>query len=64
MDVCIIINCNTKLSPRSSLSVCPLCRQTLYRWRARRPAEVLERRRRLTMYSSRMDNLNEGRPRK
>jgi hypothetical protein len=56
-NLCLITNCKAPLSPRSALPICPLCRQTIYRWRARRPAEVLERRRRLTMYSSRMENL-------
>ena len=58
MTVCIIENCSNEISERSALLVCPLCRCTLYRWRKRRPAEVLERRRRLTMYASRMDNVN------
>jgi len=61
---CIIENCDNSISERSQLTICPLCRCTLYRWSSRRPAEVLERRRRLTMYSSRMDNLNERRARK
>jgi hypothetical protein len=56
--ICIITSCANEISPRSTLDICPLCRQTLYRWRQRRPAEILERRRKLTMYQSRMDNVN------
>lgn len=61
---CIIEKCSNEITARSELAICPLCRQTLYRWRQRRPAEVLERRRRLTMYSSRMDNLRNAGDRK
>jgi hypothetical protein len=57
MSACMITNCGAELSPRSSLPICPLCRSTIYRWRKRRPAEVLERRARLIKYSSRMENL-------
>ena len=57
-NICIIDSCGNELSPRSTLDICALCRCTVYRWKKRRPAEVLERRRKLTMYQSRMDNVN------
>ena len=59
MKKCIIENCENTISERSVLDVCALCRNGMYRWKKRRPAEVLERRRKLTMYGSRMDNLIE-----
>lgn len=58
MTICIIENCDVEISERSQLAICPLCRGTLYRWRKRRPAEILQRRTNLVKYSSRMDNLS------
>jgi hypothetical protein len=58
--ICIIANCGNDLSPRSELEICPLCRSTLYRWSYRRPAEVLQRRARLVMYSDRMTHVEGG----
>lgn len=57
MSLCIIINCEEELSRKSKLQICPLCRQTLYRWSHRRPAEVLQRRSNLEKYSDRMENV-------
>jgi hypothetical protein len=55
---CVIEKCDNVLSPRSELKICALCRATINRWAARRPGEVLERQRKLTMYGDRLNNLN------
>lgn len=60
MAKCIITNCGNTISPRSELTICPLCRQTLYRWSYRRVSEVLERRKRLAMYTSSMLEVDGG----
>ena len=60
---CIIVNCDNAIKERSELSICELCRQTLYRWSYRKPAEVLERRRKLTMYGDRMIHVDGGKRR-
>ncbi len=57
MATCKIANCDIELSERSKLEICPLCRQTLYRWSNRRPAEVLQRRANLEKYSDRMNRV-------
>lgn len=57
---CIITNCENEISARSELSICALCRSTLYRWSYRRPAEVVHRRERLAMYADRMTHVDGG----
>lgn len=57
---CVIPGCNTELSPRSSLTECPNCRASLVSWLKRRPAEILDRRRKLTMYEGRMRSICPG----
>jgi hypothetical protein len=54
---CIIDSCENPLSPRSKLTICETCRSGMGTWLKRRPAEVIERRRKLHMYDSRMDQL-------
>lgn len=56
---CIIEECGNPISPRSRHPICELCRNTMYRWRRRRPSEVLERVKRLTMYQSRMESISD-----
>ena len=52
---CIIAGCENDINPRSKLSICELCRSGMGRWRKRRPAEVMERRRKLTVYGNRIE---------
>lgn len=52
--VCVIPNCGEAIKPGSKLSVCHVCRSSLYSWNKRRPAEVLDRRLRLHKYDARM----------
>jgi hypothetical protein len=52
---CAIPECENNTPPRSKLPVCPTCRGNIGSWKRRRPAEVLERRRKLHMYDNRMD---------
>lgn len=54
---CAISGCRNDTSGEHTL--CELCRRGLYYWLHRRPAEVLERRRKLTMYGGRLDTLLE-----
>jgi hypothetical protein len=55
--ICIIENCGNELSERSTLEICPTCRSSLYNWRKRKPAAVIERRKRLRKYDARMSTI-------
>jgi len=55
---CAIDDCINDTRSGSLLAICALCRASMYRWKKRRPAEVLERRRRLSMYTNRMEKLD------
>lgn len=55
--VCSTLNCGNELKPNSQLDTCQTCRSSLYYWRKKRPAEVLDRRRRLRKYDDRLDTL-------
>lgn len=57
MAKCIIENCNKELLPHARLPLCSLCRSSIGRWQKRRPAEVLERRRKLHLYDARMEEV-------
>lgn len=52
--ICETINCGNELSGRSQLTTCQTCRSSLYYWKKKRPAEVLDRRRRLHKYDDRL----------
>jgi hypothetical protein len=58
---CAIEGCVNEISKRSKLTICQLCRSGLYYWLKKRPAQMLERRRKLTMYGARLDTLIERR---
>lgn len=49
--------CDNEIPPGSKLPACPTCRASIHRWEKRRPAEVLDYRRRLSKYSARMDEV-------
>ncbi len=57
MANCIINGCENTISPRSHLKICALCRAGIGRWMKRRPKDIMERRRKLTMYNDRMANI-------
>lgn len=61
---CSIENCENPLSPRSKLPICALCRGSMGSWQKRKPAEIKERRRRLHLYDSRMEQLADYKPMK
>jgi len=50
-------SCGNDLKPGTKLPFCVNCRSSLGRWSKRRPAEVLERRRKLHLYDNRMSEL-------
>jgi len=54
---CVIDKCENLISERSQMDMCPTCRGGLHYWHKKRPAEILERRRKLTMYHSRLDTM-------
>lgn len=56
---CSIAGCDNPISPRSHFTACPLCRASMGTWLKRRAAEIVERRRKLQMYDSRMSELVE-----
>lgn len=51
---CLIEGCVSELSERCVSDICKTCKQGLRYWDKRDHTEVLERRRKLTMYQSRM----------
>lgn len=57
MAKCIIEECRNTISPRSQMDICPLCRQTLYRWRKRKPDDILKYQRNLRMRQDRMGHV-------
>jgi len=61
MAKCAIPECVNDTPDGSKLPICPLCRRNIGSWLRRRPAEVLERRRKLHMYDHRMQKVVESR---
>ena len=62
-----IHGCGEELPPNSRLEECKLCRSSFYRWRYRKATERMERRQKLSLYTSRMDahfNDSSGKPKK
>lgn len=53
-QVCIVEGCDGEISDRSSSKVCATCRAGVYRWMKRKPSEIMNRRRNLTKYSTRL----------
>jgi hypothetical protein len=51
---CNITGCDNDIKPGSKLKTCENCRSGIGRWNRRRPVEVLEWRRKLTMYNARL----------
>lgn len=54
MTMCIH-DCGRPIKKGSRLNECPVCRHALYYWRGKRPAQIVERRRKLNVYGSRLD---------
>ncbi len=50
-----IHGCGNEIKKGSSLNECTTCRHALYYWRNKRPAQIIERRRKLNVYGSRLD---------
>jgi hypothetical protein len=61
MPICIICE-EQELKPRSQLPTCTLCRASMGVWARRRPAQVLERRRKLHIYDTRMEHVIDRSP--
>lgn len=57
MSKCKIGGCENDISPNSKLDICSNCRSGLSYWNRKRPAQVLHRRERLTVFSSRINTL-------
>jgi hypothetical protein len=57
--ICATPGCINELTPRTKLETCSNCRASVGNWKKRRPAERLERRRKLKMYDNRMATLVE-----
>ena len=53
-NTCAIEGCDNPIVPGSSTVECKLCRGSRYYWDQRTPAQILERRRKLTMYKARL----------
>jgi hypothetical protein len=56
---CVIEGCTNEVTGKTRSTLCSLCRHGLYYWLKKRPAQVLERRRKLTMWGGRLDTLLE-----
>jgi len=54
---CSIDGCENALSPRSRLTTCPTCRQGMSYWLKRRPAQIVDYRRKLTVRTARIESL-------
>jgi hypothetical protein len=54
---CAMDLCGNELTAHARLDFCVNCRGSIGRWSKRRPAEVLERRRKLHLYDNRMSEL-------
>lgn len=59
---CSMPGCDNEISPRSNLSECKTCRAYLIRYLTTRPAVVLERRRKIHLYDSRLQVIMPGDP--
>jgi hypothetical protein len=57
MKACKTEGCEGELSERSKLDTCANCRANVRGWLKRRPAEVLYRRQRLTLFTTRIDEV-------
>ncbi len=57
---CIIKGCENEASSKSLL--CKTCRHGLYYWHKKSPSQVLERKRKLIMYTSRLTSIEKPRP--
>lgn len=55
--ICAMDLCGNALTVHARLDFCSNCRSSIGRWTKRRPAEVLERRRKLHLYDNRMSEL-------
>lgn len=55
--------CGREVPPGSAFAECPTCRANINSWEWRRPAEVLARRAKLGLYTSRMKDVTGGRKR-
>lgn len=52
---CIIPSCDSIISPRSRLDICPTCRNGLGYWNKKTQPQRTERTRKLTMYTGRLE---------
>jgi hypothetical protein len=57
MKLCATPACINEFSDKSKLDTCPTCRGGLGYWKKKRPAQRLERRRKLTMYNARISTM-------
>lgn len=51
------LHCDDPLRPKARSAVCPTCTAGLRYWEERSAAQILERRRKLTIYHSRVSSL-------
>lgn len=58
MATCCIPGCVNELRPGGKLRTCQNCRHSLHAWEKRRPAEILERTRKLNLYRARMSTFS------
>jgi hypothetical protein len=64
LTTCSTPACGEEFSTKVDHKLCPKCRASLYYWKKRRPAQVLFRRGRLAVFSSRLSNWFDGDGRK
>ena len=53
MKNCTVAGCPNEAGPRTE--TCANCRSARYYWGLKRPAQIVERRRKLTLYGERLD---------
>lgn len=61
MKMCETEGCEGELKPGSKLPTCSNCRAGVSRWMKRSPAHVLTRRRKLTLYGERINEVIDNR---
>lgn len=55
--MCATFACTNEISDKSKLETCSNCRNGLRYWDKKRPAQRLERRRKLSMYNARISTM-------
>ena len=56
--ICCIPGCENEISEHARARTCANCRQNMHNWERRRPAEIVDRARRLRVWRARMETFS------